>query len=79
MITSTQPLKRKRTKNLRRTFFDVTVACARKLKLASVKLVTRYEEKELLIEEWRNSERKYGSAVIMTVCFNEPHATRHDL
>ena len=50
----------------RHTFFDVTVACARKRKLESVKAVVRYEEKVFRIEECRNCERKYGSAVIMT-------------
>jgi hypothetical protein len=53
----------------RHTFFDVTVACARKRKLESVKAVARYDAKVLRIEECRNCERKYGSAVIMTECF----------
>lgn len=50
----------------RHAFFDVTVACARNRKLESVKAVTRYDEKVLRIEEYRNCDRKYGSAVIMT-------------
>jgi hypothetical protein len=48
------------------TFFDVKVACARKEKLESVKVVTRYDAKELRIDECRKCERKYGSAVIIT-------------
>jgi hypothetical protein len=48
------------------TFFDVTVACARKVKLESVNVVARYEENVLRMEEPCNRERKYGSAVIMT-------------
>jgi hypothetical protein len=49
-----------------RTFFEVTVACARKVKLESMKVVARYEAKVLRMEERCNCEMKYGSAVIMT-------------
>jgi hypothetical protein len=62
----------------RHAFFDVTVACARKKKLERVKAVTRYDAKVLRIEECRNCERKYGSAVIMTKwgCFSSHDKAR---
>ena len=53
----------------RHAFFDVTVACARKQKLERVKAVARYDAKVLRIDECRNCERKYGSAVIITERF----------
>jgi hypothetical protein len=39
-------------------FFDVRVACARKVKLESVNVVARYEAKVLRIEERCNREMK---------------------